>query len=99
VVFHVQQCIKKSIKAVLCHTETPLLLIHDLGSLLGGLPEGRLPKEGYTLTRFNDYAGILRYEEGRAILTHEDTAAAIEVVRSVLDWAKGVGLSSDWPHG
>lgn len=89
-VFHVQQCIEKSIEAVICHLEIPLLLVHDLGSLLGSLPQDRLPPHDYDLTKFNDYAGILRYEEGKAVLDREDVDAAIAVGAKIISWAQSI---------
>ena len=43
-------------------------MLHDIGALIGSLPEDKYPPYDYELTKFNDYAGILRYEEGRVIL-------------------------------
>jgi HEPN domain-containing protein len=88
IVFHVQQAIEKSIKAVICHLQIPILLIHDIGALLGLLPEDRLPPFDYSLTRFNDYAGILRYEEAKAELTDSDVLQAIDIGEQVTTWAK-----------
>lgn len=90
VVFHVQQAVEKSIKAVLCHLEIPVLLVHDIGALLGGLPDDRRPPYDYALTRFNDFAGILRYEEGKAELEQTDVQEAINVGQKVLDWAGSI---------
>lgn len=50
--------------AVLCHRKIPVPLVHDLGALLAKLPDGTQPDAGYELTRFNDFAGVRRYEEG-----------------------------------
>jgi HEPN domain-containing protein len=88
IVFHVQQSIEKSIKAVTCHLEIPILMLHDIGALLGSLPEDKLPPYEFDLTKFNDYAGILRYEEGSAVLSTADIDKAIEVGREVWQWAK-----------
>ena len=88
VVFHVQQGIEKSLKGVTCALGKPILMVHDIGTLLGRLPEGVMPPHGYDLIRFNDYAGILRYEEGRAILSADDIIAAIGVGEDVLEWGK-----------
>jgi hypothetical protein len=40
------------------------------------------------LTRYNDYAGILRYERGHERLELADIQAALQVAREVLTWAK-----------
>lgn len=87
IVFHVQQTIEKCIKAVTCHLEIPVLLIHDIGALLGCLPSDRMPPFEYDLTRFNDFAGILRYEEGKALLEKADIEAALDVGLQVYEWA------------
>jgi HEPN domain-containing protein len=89
-VFHVQQAIEKSIKAVTCHLEIPILLIHDIGALLGCLPQDKLPPYDYDLTKFNDYAGILRYEEGKAVLDPCDVEAAIGVGLKIIEWAQTI---------
>ena len=93
IVFHVQQAIEKSIKAVICQLEIPLLMVHDIGALLGCLPNDKLPPYEYDLMRFNDYAGILRHEEGKAVLENADIDIAIDVGDKVIAWAKKEILS------
>ncbi len=87
-VFHVQQCIEKSIKAVICHNEIPLLMVHDIGALLGCLPDEKHPPYDYDLMKFNDFAEIFRYEEGKAIIDAADVEQAILVGQNVVDWAE-----------
>lgn len=86
-IFLAQQCIEKSLKAVLCHLEMPVPLVHDLGALVAKMPDKIDPPYGYELTRFNDYAGILRYENGGEKLTNKDVAAALKVSGQVHKWA------------
>lgn len=87
VVFLVQQAIEKAIKAVLCHTCTAVPLVHDLGALVAKLPTSESPPHGYDLLRFNDYAGILRYERGHSKLSIEDLESALAAGQDVIDWA------------
>lgn len=87
VIFHVQQALEKAIKAVICHYGIEVLMLLDIGALIGSLPEDKQPPHGFDLTRFNDFAGILRYEEGRAILLDEDQTVAIDVGKEVIAWA------------
>jgi HEPN domain-containing protein len=88
--FLVQQCIEKSLKAVLCHLEVPVPLVHDLGALVGKLPEKFHPPYGYELTRFNDYAGILRYERGSEKISASDVLSAIKIAKQVHNWALAI---------
>lgn len=85
--FLAQQCIEKSLKAVLCHYGRPIPLVHDLGALVAKMPDGIEPPFGYQLTQFNDYAGILRYENGSEKLTAKDVKGALEVSEKVYQWA------------
>ena len=88
ILFHVQQCIEKSLKAVLCHLRIPIPLVHDIGALLGKIDEKQFPPHGYDLTDFNDYAGIRRYEEGEFEITQADIDAAIKMGSEVTKWAE-----------
>ena len=86
--FLVQQSIEKSLKACLCHHGVPLPLVHDLGALVAKMPAKLEPPYGYDLTKFNDYAGILRYERGNEKLTARDVKAAVKIAKEVHDWVK-----------
>lgn len=90
IVFLAQQAIEKSLKAVLCHFGIPIPLVHDLGALIAKMPGEVIVPMGYELTRFNDYAGILRYERGHGKLSVEDIDAAIAASQEVCDWAKSL---------
>lgn len=85
--FLVQQCIEKSLKAVLCYLGSPVPLVHDLGALVGKMPDKIHPPYGYELSRFNDYAGILRYERGSQKISAKDVVAALKIARDVQNWA------------
>ena len=90
VVYLIQQAIEKAIKAVLCHSETAVPLVHDLGALIAKLPADINVPHGYDLLRFNDYAGILRYERGHSKLSKEDLDAAIAAGTEVVAWATAI---------
>jgi HEPN domain-containing protein len=90
VFFMHQQAIEKALKAVLCHLEIPVPLVHDLGALLAKLPEGSQPDAGYELTTFNDFAGVRRYEEGTMIYEEEDIDDARILTGNLLAWASGI---------
>jgi len=85
--FLAQQCIEKSLKAVLCYLGCPVPLVHDLGALIAKLPDNVEPPFGYQLTRFNDYAGILRYENGGEKLSAKDVKEALAISNQVYKWA------------
>ncbi len=87
-IYTCQQVIEKCLKAVLCSHEIPIPLIHDLAALVAKMPDTLAPPYGYSVSRYNDYAGILRYEKGHARITKADLAAALEVASEVLSWGK-----------
>jgi HEPN domain-containing protein len=88
VVFLVQQAIEKAIKAVICHQGLPVPLVRELGALVARLPANLDVPHGYDLLKFNDYAGILRYERGHGKLTTADLDAALAAGADVVDWAQ-----------
>lgn len=88
--FLIQQCIEKSLKSVLCHLGLPIPLVHDLGALVGKMPDKIHPPFGYELARFNDYAGILRYERGSEKISSKDVTAALKIGKQVYSWANKI---------
>lgn len=87
IVYLAQQAIGKAIKAVLCHSGIAVPLVHDLGALIAKLPANEAPPHGYDLLRFNDFAGILRYERGHSKLSREDLESALAAGQDVVTWA------------
>lgn len=90
VLFLYQQAIEKLLKAVLCHLELPVPMVHDLGVLLAKLPAEVQPAVGYEISSLNDYAGVLRYEEGRLIHEPEDLEDARILCDEMLGWARTI---------
>src|SRR5262245_47097049 len=71
VLFHVEQAIEKGLKAVLCHKESPVPLVHDLGVILARFPHGLEVPEADKMLDLSQFAAIRRYEEGKAEITEE----------------------------
>ncbi len=90
VLFLYQQSIEKLLKAVLCHLELPVPMVHDLGVLLAKLPEDTQPAVGYEIARLNDFAGVRRYEEGSILYEPEDIDDARGLSEELLAWARSV---------
>jgi len=84
--FLAQQSVEKALKAYLCHHHGEFPLVHDIGVLLGKLDE--LPPRGYELVTFSQFAGIRRYETGKAQLAKEDIDVAILAAQEVADWVR-----------
>jgi len=90
IVFHVQQAIEKTLKAVICFSGRPIPLVHDIGILVGKIDPSNPPPHGFDLTDFNDYAGIRRHEEAKMELSTEDILTAIAIGQSVVSWAEQI---------
>lgn len=90
VLFLYQQAMEKLLKAVLCHLEIPVPMVHDLGVLLAKLPSDTQPNLGYEIARLNDFAGMRRYEEGALVWQPEDLADGRAMCEELLTWTKSV---------
>lgn len=86
--FLAQQCIEKSIKAVLISLGIPVPLVHDAGVLVAKLPQSLTPPKGYDLSELTVFATLLRYREGDSILTKEQIEIVLETAAEVLAWCK-----------
>lgn len=87
ILYIIQQGIEKSIKAVLCFHQVPVVHTHDLDALMADLPKGVQPPHDSTLNSFNQYATIRRYEEGSEELNSEDLNQAYQIGLEVYTWA------------
>jgi HEPN domain-containing protein len=88
--FHIEQVVEKSLKAVLCKLETPVPFTQELDILLDRLPEGILPPSAEELSDLTQFATLRRYEEARADFSDEELQSAYRLAHSVLVWAKKV---------
>ena len=88
VLFHAEQVVEKSLKAVLCHQGKPVPLTHQLFVVISQFPTEDLPPGGFALNDLTPFATIRRYEEGKAVLGREEVTQALNLVLKVLSWAK-----------
>lgn len=88
VLFHIEQAIEKSLKAVLCHKGQPIPFIHDLYALVQKFDGKALPPGGYALHDLTPFASIRRYEEGNYIIDEQDILHALKAAEDVLSWAR-----------
>lgn len=90
VFFLVQQAIEKALKAVLCHEELAVPLVHDLGILVARIPQHCNYALGYQVISLSEFAGVRRYEQGRVILTKEEAQDVIALGDETILWATGI---------
>lgn len=88
ILFLVQQCIEKSLKAVLCHLGLPVPLVHDLALLLDHFPKDCAVPGRESMADLSQFADIRRYEEGRFVFTDEEIMASVQLADSTLKWAE-----------
>jgi len=88
VCYHAEQCVEKSLKAILVHFEKAVPITHDLGIITERVNQV-LPIEIHAdLTSYTEFATTRRYEDSDMILDHTDLEAAIKIAEDVLIWAK-----------
>lgn len=86
--YHAEQCVEKSLKAILVHLEKPVPVTHDLGIITERVNQF-LPLEVHAdLTLYTEFATTRRYEESDMILDRADLDAAVKTAEDVLAWAK-----------
>lgn len=86
--YHAEQCVEKSLKALLVHFEKPVPITHDLGIITERINQF-LPIDIHEdLTSYTEFATTRRYEDSEMILEREDIEAAIKVAEDVLTWVK-----------
>jgi len=88
--FCLQQCIEKTLKAVLVHREIPVPMVHDLGILLAKVPRECEPPFGYEVGSLSGFATVWRYEEGSLEWGIDEAKEAMTLGLSALAWAKAV---------
>lgn len=88
--YMVQQSVEKCLKAVLVSLNVPVPLVHDLGILLGKLPQDIEPPYGYELNELNQYASIRRYEEGYWKPTNDELTKTIARADEIISWAREI---------
>jgi HEPN domain-containing protein len=85
--FHLQQCIEKSLKAVLCHRGKAVPLTHEIAVLIATLGND-LPPHASGLGDLSQFAAIRRYEEGTYEYTDAEKTATTAAALETWEWAK-----------
>lgn len=88
VLFHIEQVVEKSLKAVLCYKGRPIPFTQDLYSLIQRFDSTEMPPGGYSLHDLTPFATIKRYEEGNYIIDENDVVNALSAAENVLKWAR-----------
>jgi HEPN domain-containing protein len=86
--FFGQQCVEKSIKAIICAEGKPFLNTNNLDVLIGSVSEYEKIPHWQNIGSLTQYALIRRYEQGFEILDANDLQLVISVATDVLAHAK-----------
>jgi HEPN domain-containing protein len=82
--FHAQQCVEKSIKALLVFRATPFPKTHDIRHLRSLLPARIRPKLSRKVEdRFTDYATVMRYPNSGPDIPLGEARHAVAVARRI----------------
>lgn len=86
--FHAQQAVEKSLKAVMCFKQLEFRRTHDLEELAGQLTDAdcRPPVDALLLRRLTPYAVEYRYDDEPAMLMDGDQA--VMVMATLIAWAE-----------
>jgi len=90
--FLCQQSIEKSLKAALCALGLPVPMVHELGVLVGKIPDSTEFEFGYELANLSEFASFRRYQEGALILSLEEAQDVVAKAESILLWAQKIVL-------
>jgi HEPN domain-containing protein len=86
--YMIQQCIEKSLKAVIVSFEKPVPLVHDLAAIVAKLPDELNPPFGYELQALTDFATMRRYQEGDTQLSVEELDSALILAEKIYSWSE-----------
>jgi len=87
ILYHLEQAIEKSLKAVLCHQGKPVPLHHVLFGIIQRFPDTALPPGGYALVDLTPFATIRRYVIADEVIEQQEVAQALDTAKEVVDWA------------
>ncbi len=89
----IQQCVEKSLKALLCSLEVPIPQTHDLSLLVDRISHSSVSvPTSVANTDFDEltpFATLRRYEEGHFEIEDDDMNHALVLAATVLDWVRG----------
>ncbi len=86
----IQQCVEKSLKALLCSVEAGIPQTHDLSLIVDRIRLASINIPTIVAnTDFEDltpFATLHRYEDGNFEISEEDMQQAIELATIIIDW-------------
>ena len=87
--FHAQQAAEKALKAVLIHHNISFRYTHDLDELTSGLKQAGMdiPPAVAEATVLTAFAWEARYPGTGEAVTEEEYAEAVNMAKSVVEWA------------
>ncbi len=88
ILFHLEQVIEKSLKAVLCAKGIPLPFTHELGIILELFPTELVVPNSDDMVDLGQFASVRRYEEGVAEITDDEIQETLCLATETLKWAK-----------
>lgn len=88
--FNLQQCVEKSLKAVLIFNEIEFPFVHEIASLLTILKKNKIevPDDIIYAAKLTRYAVSTRYPGDYDKITDTDYKEASEIAEKVYNWAK-----------
>jgi HEPN domain-containing protein len=87
ILFLLQQCVEKALKAILVKMNIEVPFNHNLDSLMIILPSDLKTPHTEIFEDLTPYATHLRYEQGKAILSKEDIEQYVNKVNQIFKWA------------
>lgn len=82
-----EQCIEKSLKAVICAYGTPIPMTHSLAALIERLKDHCSVPFDDDLEELTEFATSRRYEEGKVLLEKEERDSVLNIAQEILNWA------------
>lgn len=88
--FNLQQCVEKSLKALLIYNDIEFPFVHEIASLLTILKKNNIeiPEELIFSAMLTRYAVATRYPGDYEKITGEDYKEAVIIAESVYNWAE-----------
>lgn len=90
--FDLQQCVEKSLKALLIYKNIDFPKTHNISKLLKFLIDNglKLPEEIINASALTEYAINTRYSEDYYPITHKEYKEALEIAENVYNWVEEI---------
>lgn len=88
ILYMIQQCIEKCLKALAVHNEIAVLMTHDLEALASRLPQELIPPHAEELNELVQYATIRRYEKGEEVIDPKDIEMTFLAAKKIWQWTE-----------